>query len=67
MHYIEFYFCQQSEFGDRADSSIGQSSVKAIFRWQAWLAYESTFTVMDLRQWILYRELPANFKTKWNF
>ena len=22
MHYIEVYFCQQSEFGDSADSSI---------------------------------------------
>ena len=38
---------------------IGQPPVTAIIRWHARLAYESTVTVMDSRQWILYRELPS--------
>ena len=41
---------------------IGQPAVTVIFRWQARLPYESTFTVMDLRNVTYIGNTPNDFK-----
>ena len=43
---------------------IGQPRETAIFRWQSRLAYESTFTVMDLRKWNVYQQLLRKSRTE---
>ena len=49
MHYIEVYFCQQSEFGDSADSSTNQTKFRcritnhATFEKSLYSKYDQSF------------------------